>query len=387
MSETTHLTFVQTGLGLESLLSSELRALVPHAAPPSLSEGGVLLRLSTVDLWRVCLGSRLAEGVRVRLKAFVARDFSTLESGIARLPFSAYFSRGSKAEVRVVSHRSKLWHSDAVSERVAGVLSSRFSVGSGIAAEGAPTVFVRLTGDTVQVSVDASGHRLHRRGYRTHVARASVRETLAAAVVLQVLGPPGAAASGKGGAPPRVIWDPFCGAGTLGIEALSIARGHLAGESRQFAFETWPTHDEHALHELRERLMHEAPSRAVAPDLRVILSDRDPVALESAEVNAGQAGVADACTFELGDLLRVEASIPQGAALVANPPYGKRLAQGDALEALVHLLERRPDLRPCALLLGGPALRALPQSFRVALRTKSGGTPVSIRVLDPGKSP
>lgn len=382
MSQTTHLTFVQTALGLEPLLSTELRGLLPHVTPPSLSEGGVLVRLSIVDLWTTCLGSRLAEGVRVRLKAFVARDFATLEQELARLPFSAYFARGGLAEVRVVSHRSKLWHSGAVIERVEGVLESRFSVRSGAAEEGAAVVFVRLTGDTVQVSIDAGGHRLHRRGYRTRVAEASVRETLAAAVALQVLGSP----QGKG-APPSVVWDPFCGAGTLGIEALQLARGRLAGEGRRFSFQDWPTHDEAEFHAHRQQLTLAAPARALAPSLRVILSDRDRVALESAEVNAAQAGVLDGCHFEFGDLLRVEASVPVGAALITNPPYGKRLAQGDALDALVHLLERRPDLRPCALLLGGPARRDLPPSFAAVVRTKNGGTPVSIRVLGPGQKP
>lgn len=385
MSQTTHLTFVQTALGLEPLLSAEVRALLPGVTPPSLSEGGILVRLSTPELWTVCLGCRLSEGVRVRLKAFVARDFATLEQEIARLPFSAYLGRGSLAEVRVVSHRSKLWHSGAVIERVENVLLSRFGVGSGAGEEGATVVFVRLTGDTAQVSIDAGGHRMHRRGYRTQVAQASVRETLAAAVALQVLGPSSPARAA--GAPPRVIWDPFCGAGTLGIEALHIAEGRLAGEARQFSCENWPTHDEAAFGRHKERLQGERSARALAPGLRVVLSDRDRVALESAEVNAGQAGVLDACRFELGDLLRVEASVPEGAALICNPPYGRRLPQGDALDALVHLLERRPDLRPCALLLGGPGRRDLSPNFRAVLRTKSGGQPVSIRVLLPGQSP
>ncbi len=219
---------------------------MPNVTPPSLSEGGVIVRLSTQDLWTTCLGSRLSEGVRVRLKAFVARDFRALEQELSRLPFSALLSAGGLAEVRVVSHRSKLWHSGAVIERVEGVLSSRFGVGSGAGEDGATVVYLRLTGDTAQVSIDAGGHRLHRRGYRTHVAQASVRETLAAAVALQVLGGPSLK-----GAPPQVVWDPFCGAGTLGIEALQVARGRLAGEARRFSFETWPTHDEPAFHATR----------------------------------------------------------------------------------------------------------------------------------------
>jgi putative N6-adenine-specific DNA methylase len=379
MSQTTHLTFVQTALGLEPLLSAEVRALLPHVTPPSVSEGGILVRLSAPDLWTVCLGCRLSEGVRVRLKAFVARDFASLEQEVARLPFSAYLGRGSLAEVRVVSHRSKLWHSGAVTERVENVLEGRFGVGSGAGEEGATVVFVRLTGDTAQVSIDAGGHRMHRRGYRTQVVQASVRETLAAAVALQVLGP------GGKGAPPRVIWDPFCGAGTLGIEALHIARGRLAGEARQFSCENWPTHDEAAFARHKERLLAESSGRALAPELRVILSDRDRVALESAEQNATQAGVLDGCQFEFGDLLRVAVTVPEGAALITNPPYGKRLAPGDALDALLHLLDRRPDLRPCALLLGGPARRDLPPSFAAVLRTKNGGMPVSIRVLGRGQ--
>jgi putative N6-adenine-specific DNA methylase len=211
------------------------------------------------------------------------------------------------------------------------------------------------------------------------VVQASVRETLAAAVALQVLGP------GGKGAPPRVIWDPFCGAGTLGIEALHIARGRLAGEARQFSCENWPTHDEAAFARHKERLLAESSGRALAPELRVILSDRDRVALESAEQNATQAGVLDGCQFEFGDLLRVAVTVPEGAALITNPPYGKRLAPGDALDALLHLLDRRPDLRPCALLLGGPARRDLPPSFAAVLRTKNGGMPVSIRVLGRGQ--
>ena len=87
------------------------------------------MRLSVPDLWTVCLASRLSEGVRVRLKAFVARDFATLEQELLRLPFSAYLPRGSLAEVRVVSHRSKLWHSGAVIERVeaCSCLASRWA--------------------------------------------------------------------------------------------------------------------------------------------------------------------------------------------------------------------------------------------------------------------
>lgn len=374
MGLTSHLIFVQTALGLEEACAAEVRRLLPHLGPPGLSEGGVLVRLSTSDLWTLCLLSRLAEGVRVRLKAFAARDFATLETGLARLQFPAFLRRGQEVEVRAVSHRSRLWHSGAVEERTRSLLQTRFGVLPGSAKEGASLVFLRLTGDTVQVSVDASGPFLHRRGYRTHVAEASVRETLAAAVALHILVPEGTATV------PEVIWDPFCGAGTLGLEALSLARGLLAGTERHFAFEDWPTHDGALFAAHREHLAAQAPERALAPKLSVILSDRDARALDAARANAEQAGLADGCTFQSGDVRELAAGIPR-CALISNPPYGKRLAQGGAIDALIQVLERRPDLRPCALLIGGPARQKLPPSFSAVLHTKSGGTNVSIRVL------
>jgi putative N6-adenine-specific DNA methylase len=314
--------------------------------------------------------------VRVRLKSFIARDFEALLAGLGRLPFSAFLARGGCAEVRVVSHRSRLWHSGAVKERVEQLLSARSGVSAGHAEEGAVGVYVRLTGDAVQVSVDAGGYRLHRRGYRAHTAEASLRETLAAVAV-------GAAVDGSGQSP-AVLWDPFAGAGTLGLEALLRARGTLAGGGRNFAFQSWPTHDATGFAALHAELT--LSERAAAPHrgLRVVLSDHSGSALSAARSNAERAGVEDGCEFLLGDVVALAEQIPRGAGVVSNPPYGRRLEEGGAIRALLQALKLRPDLRPCVLLVGGEARDLLPPTFRTVLRTKNGGTSVSLKILDGG---
>ncbi len=383
MSSTTYLVFVQTAPGLEPLLAEELSEVLGSGVSVKQQDGGVVVRVSREQLFRLCLGTRLAESVRVRLKSFIAREFRALEGTLGKLPWRAFLAAGSSIDVRVVCHRSRLWHTGAVTERVLAVLGQRFGLQPGRAEEGAAQVHLRITGDAVQASVDAGGYRLHRRGYRSHTLAASVRETLAAAAARQVLGPE---TSGEFGAKAgQVLWDPFCGAGTMALEALLLARGALAGERRSFAFESWPTHDAALFAATRDSARLDASARAPRPDLRAILSDRAAEALEAARHNTQSAGLSPVVEFRHGTVTDVEQSIPPGALVLTNPPYGRRLHEGGALESLLGVLERRPDLRPVVLLVGGAARKKLPPSFRAALRTQSGGQNVSVRVLGPGK--
>jgi putative N6-adenine-specific DNA methylase len=377
-AETTYLLFVPVAPGLEGLLVRELGGLglVARAVV-----GGAELRSNAAGLLSLCLGSRLAEGVRVRLRSFVARDFAGLEAGLQRLPFAAYVPKGAPLEVRVTCHRSRLWHSGAVEARVLGVLKAE----PGRQEEGALGLFVRITGDAVQVSVDAGGYRLHRRGARAHVAAASLRETLAAAALFGLLDAAGAA--------PRRLWDPFCGAGTLGLEALGWARGELPGRARAFACERYPTWEPALRAALSERwrpelgrfeLGGDEPSAAPAfprdPELEVWLSDHDPKPLAAARHNLAAAGLEAAATVVEGDVEQVGAEVPEGAWVLTNPPYGRRLEEGGALAKLERVLARRRDLRPAGLFVGGPAEASLDARYARAIRTENGGTKVALCV-------
>ncbi|HSC88430.1 MAG TPA: hypothetical protein VLC09_14205 [Polyangiaceae bacterium] len=379
VNQTSHLLFASCAPGLEPLLQAEL---VELGLGGELREGGVEVRTTTDGLYRIVRGSALAEGVRVRLKAFVARDFETLKVGAAKLPWRAYLRAGQRASVRAVCHRSRLWHSGAVEQRVAEVLRERAGV-EVVDARGEPEpgaesetvdeeallVHVRISGDAVQISVDAAG-RLHRRGYRSHVERASLRETLAAALVR--------VAVETATAPPRAIWDPFCGAGTVAFEAARYFAGVAPGVERAAPLERWPTHDAVAWERAAEQLGVQLGARRPAIPPLVIGSDHAGRAIDAATHNAQAAGAA--VELRLGDFAAEAARVPEGAWIVSNPPYGERL-DNEWLPGFLRLLDSRRDLRPVVLLLGGEAKRQLPGRFRSALVTKNGGLDVGVRVL------
>ena len=369
-ARTTHRLFVQCALGVEALLKAELEE---FGIVSSAAEGGVECRGDFKELAKICLSSRLAESVRVRLKEFEARQWSELEKKLRALPFRAFLPPKERVRVKVVCHKSKLWHSDAVKERVEGILQAH--VGWKISdSEAAQLVHVRLDEDRVQVSLDASGERMHRRGYRTHVEKASLRETLAAALCLS-LDP----AAYSLDAP--VLWDPFCGSGTIPLEMLSLCHGRLSGLDRVHAFQRWREYDAAAFAAQKAEFAADAREKARAPTLRALLSDVSRSAIESAQENARAAGFEAASEFFVGDVLQVAEKVPSGAFVLSNPPYGKRIEQAGAVKKLLGLLEKRADLRPVVILVGGAARDLVPKDRPALFRTKNGGIPVSARQL------
>lgn len=367
MIQTSYLIFVQCSLGLEEVVARELAG---WGLSGRVLAGGVELRAGWAELVRCSLMSRAAESVRVRLKAFAAHDFEQLVRQLKKLPFRAHLGPGTPVDVRVACYRSRLWHSDAVAERVYGVLTEHVGCtrAGGSDPETVQPVFVRVDHDEVQVSLDAGGPRMHRRGYRTHVERASLRETLAYAVAEQLLGEVRDAPT---------IWDPFCGAGTLLLELLHWSAGRLPGEQRGLSLQTWRGHDEAQFADLKRRLAMEAAQ--TARPMHLMGSDRSPASLRAAQQNASAAALGPV-EWRQGDILDVAAHIPAGTAIVCNPPYGKRLADCDGVKKLVQLAERRPDLGPVVVLAGGEAKQIIPSSWPATLRFLNGGLQVSVRM-------
>lgn len=382
--------------GLEPLLADEIGAIVGRRVEPK--TGGVELRLRLQELQLVCSSSRLAEGVRVRLKAFRAHTFEELERGLGALPFRAYLARGAEVRVSVVCHRSRLYHSGAVRERVERTLEAALgakpisdSQGSSESAtdddESAcddgnsqlGRLFVRLENDEVQVSVDAVGGRLHRRGYRKMSEKASIRETLASAMIFALSGVSG---------PSGVLWDPFCGAGTIPLEALARSRGGTAQTGRRFAFHDWPALASLDVGALEGQAEPFATRAVPATSLSVFGSDIQPRAVRASQSNleglvaqfAWQSAL-DQAQFLEGDVLAVEARIPLGAFVLTNPPYGHRLEADSTWAKLSELSRRRPDLRPIAALVGGETKRRLAGEFKTLFQTQNGGLNVALRAL------
>ncbi len=374
---TTAAYFAVTVPGLEPLLAAELSAL---GVPGRQVHGGVEGRVSLPLLWSIHRYSNLAESVRVRLKGFTARDFATLEERLSRLPWHAYVARGAAVDIRVACHRSKLFHSDAVAQRVRAVLRQRLDVSPPDPARGdaAQRIFLRLSRDEVTTSVDASGPLLYRRGYRTEVGAAPLRETLACAMI-EVL----RQASAE---PIAAVWDPFCGSGVLPLEWLRMARGIAPGASRRFAFEHWPSHPR-AAYEHWSRLQEVTAAGGALQAWGSDIADRAIRGARANERSLGELyGGALTCRWEVGDFRKVEALVPIGTAVLANPPYARRIGDGRGV-AKLHadfeaLLRRRDDLRPVVLACG--YRRFLVESqlpWKRLYDTRTGGLNLSLLLL------
>jgi putative N6-adenine-specific DNA methylase len=362
--------YAVTAPGLESLTAGELQQL--DLVPSGVEPGGLPFEGSLVDVARANLWLRTASRVLVRLGAFHVRALGELERKAGHLPWQDWLPPGARVKVRVTSRKSRLFHEKAVAERVtratgAGAAASR-SESEETEGLGAQLIIVRLYRDQATISLDSSGALLHRRGYRQETAKAPLRETLAAGLLL---------AAGWQATEPLV--DPFCGSGTIPIEAALLARRHPPGLDRDFAFRHWPAWDEAEWRSLTDAARSAILPRAPAP---IIGADRDPGAIRAARGNAERAGVQDDVEFRCEALSRLVPP-PTAGHVVTNPPYGVRVGERRTLRDLYARLgrvarERLPGWQLTLLLPGAPLERETGLVFSEALRTRHGGLLVRV---------
>ena len=374
--------------GLEPLVADELRAL-GHGSVAA-EAGGVAFAATAAQLYAANLRLRTASRVVVRLAEFGARAFHELERRAARVPWERVVAPGTPVRFRVTCRKSRLYHSDAVAERLASAVARRVA-GATIAAgaagaaadderdddadEGAgepaatQQIVVRVFHDRVTVSADSSGALLHRRGYRQAVAKAPLRETLAAAMLLA-----------SRWDPRRPLVDPMCGSGTIAIEAALLARRVAPGLGRDFAFAGWPELDRAAWEAERARAESEVLDAAPAP---IVGADRDAGAVRAALANAERAGVAGDVELVQRPLSALEP--PPGAGwLVSNPPYGARVGESAPLRDLYARIGQVARTRlpgwTVVLLTADPRLDAqLGLDLEERFRTSNGG--IRVRCL------
>ncbi len=309
--------FAVVAPGGEAAAARELAAL-PGAAQVRAERGGVSFRGDQGAGFRANLWLRSATRVLLRLGDFRARDFDRLRAGVARVDWKALLPADARVAIQVSQRRSRLYHTGAVAERVG--LALRDACGPELAlvgpTEATQTVHARGERDRWMLSLDSSGARLDRRGWRLERGAAAVRETLAALVLELCEWDPATA-----------FVDGLCGAGTFAIEAAQVALRAAPGAGRPFACEAWPCADAARF----ARLRREAEAiRRESPPAAIVASDRSPRAIAIARRNAGRAGVAAAIRFETRELAELAPPAPRGL-LVLDPPYGRRL--GDAGQA------------------------------------------------------
>jgi putative N6-adenine-specific DNA methylase len=362
--------------GLEPFALAEAQAL---GLPARADEGGVAWSGDVRSVIAANLGMRIASRVLVRIAEFEARSFIELERWAKRIPWTLSVAPGATVRFRVTCRKSRLYHSDAVAQRlaegvsraVAGVRSEADSAGDDeVLDHGESVLFVvRFFRDRCTVSADASGALLHRRGYRQATAKAPLRETLAAALV---------AASGWDGVAPLV--DPMCGSGTIPIEAALAARRIPPGAHRGFAVERWPGVSADLVRSVRAELGASVLGSAPGP---IVASDRDAGAIENARDNAVRAGVASDVELGVHAISAVEMPDVARGWIVSNPPYGVRVGDAarvrDLWAQLGNVLRRRAPGWRVTLLSPDAALeRQLRIPVQLVAQTTNGGIPVRI---------
>ena len=370
--------------GLDALALAEARAL---GLPAELAAGGggVAWRGDLRSVLVANAGLRIASRVVVRLATFEARSFAELERHARQIPWASVVTPGAAVRFRVTCKKSKLYHSDAVAQRLADAVTRaipgvRAEGASGsdedtLSADDAQLFVVRLLRDECTVSADTSGALLHRRGYRQATAKAPLRETIAAALL---------AASGWDCVTPLV--DPLCGSGTIPIEAALLARGLAPGARRVFAAERWPG----VSRTLGDRVRAELAGRARPAAARIVGSDRDAGAIDAARANAERAGVAGDISFAVRSLSAAEFPLEARGWVVTNPPYGVRVGDADRVRdlwaQLGHVLRERARGWRVALLSPDPALeRQLKIPLSAVAQTSNGGIPVRLVVGEVGR--
>lgn len=378
--------FVACAPGLEQLLAQELDEL--GVEETAVTQGGVSCFGDRDSIYRINIGSGLGLRVLVRMADFLVRDFAKLERVAKALEWERWLIHGPSGElsVRVRAHakRSRLYHTNAIVERIErsiarrleGAVRVRADVGKGPGGgelcDGGiePTlVQVRVMRDRCTISVDTTGTLLHKRGWRQQTAKAPLREDIARAL-LRV----------SGWRPGMALFDPVAGAGTLPIEAATIAAGLPPGASRAFSCMHQPRFDVARFSAIRDEL-----TRGVQPASSLIGCDRDAGAVAAAQANAARAGIESLVEFtqrSVGDK-STPALAGDGVALLANPPWGLRTGDASRLRnlyaSLGHLALQLPRPTRVGLVTTEAALAgATKLGLERQLTTEQGGVKIGL---------
>ena len=332
------LTFViPTLFGVEGIAAEELRRMGMQEVRAD--NGRVFCQGQPADIPRLNLRLRTGERVLIHLGSFPAVTFDQLFEGVRKLPWEQFIPPTGQFPVKGFSLNSQLHSVPACQSIVKKAVATR--LGKAYHQETLPEtgalyqIQFSLMKDVATLLLDTSGPGLYKRGYRAVGVAAPLRETLAAALVIL---------SGYRGRDP--FCDPFCGSGTIAIEAALIAKNRAPGLMRTFPAQKWEWLPAAAWMDAAD----EAMDLEYDGDYDIWGGDIDPAAIAVAKDNAVKAEVDDLARFEVADARTFSRTEPYGR-IVTNPPYGERLLEKKEAEVLYR------DF--------GTAVRRLPTGWKV----------------------
>ena len=308
--------------GLERFLGEEIDALGLKRIETI--DGRITFEGEPRDVARANVFLRTAERVLLKVGSFEARTFTELFDGTKALPWENYIGKNDAFPVTGHSVKSTLFSiSDCqsiIKKAVVDRLSSKYGIKwfeeTGINYK----IEFFIIKDLVTVMIDTSGVGLHKRGYRPAAGLAPLRETLAAAIVMN--------------SRPRenvLLWDPFCGSGTIPIEAAMIMTNRAPGANREFLGETFDFLPKASWNEARTEAKDKVNDNT---EFEAFGSDVDTDVLKFARENAARAGVSGRIKFFEADARKIVKPEDRRGTIVCNPPYGERLMTQKEVETL-----------------------------------------------------
>ena len=317
---------VPTLFGLEGLAGDELRRM--NFENVRVEDRRVYFTGDETALAKANICLRTGERVMIVLAQFQAKSFEELFQGVYNTNLEDYIPKDGQFPVKGHCLNSQLMSTSDCQAIIKKAASRRLGEKYGVS--WLPETGIKyqlhftILNDQVTLSLDTTGAGLHKRGYRAVSNEAPLHETLAAGMIQL------ARYRGK-----EFFWDPFCGSGTIPIEAALIAKNRAPGLNRRFAAEEFPWMPKEAWEQART----EAKDREFKGNYRILGSDNDPACVSLAMANARKAGVADAIEFRDGDATKMSLPAESGI-IVCNPPYGERMMEQQSAQRLYSALGR-----------------------------------------------
>ena len=322
-----NLTFVAPCLfGLEGIAGDELRRLGLENV--KVEDRRVLFTGGVAEMAKANICLRTGERIMLVLAQFTAKSFEELFQGVLRAPLEQFIPKDGQFPVKGHCLNSQLMSVSDCQAIIKKAASRRLGEKYGVS--WLPETGIKfqlhftILNDQVTLSLDTSGQGLHKRGYRAVGNDAPLHETLAAGMIQL------ARYRGR-----EFFWDPFCGSGTIPIEAALIAKNRAPGLNRHFAAEEYPW----VPREVWTQAKEEAKAKEFNGKYRILGSDNDPACVSLAFANARKAGVADLVDFKDGDATKLPLPCDEGI-LVCNPPYGERMMEQQSAQRLYSALGR-----------------------------------------------
>lgn len=311
-----------SAMGLESIVADELKAL---GYTTRTENGKVYFEGDEKDIAKTNLWLRVADRVKIVAGRFPAKTFEQLFEGVRAIDWEKYLPVDAEFPVTGKSVKSKLFSvpdCQAITKKAIVERMKYYYKRLGFLEETGPKykIEVSILKDVATLTIDTSGAGLHKRGYRLDQGEAPLKETLAAALVLISKWHPN-----------RPFVDPFCGSGTIALEAAMIGQNMAPGYNRDFISEDWPWMKQKVWDEVRMEVEDLANYNQ---PLQIFGSDIDHRMVEIAKENAREAGFADLISWKQMQVTDFTTNLTDGV-MVGNPPYGERIGDKDVLEKMI----------------------------------------------------